>query len=67
MEIMAIPRKETLIFLEQIDNWVSEEEFTNDGVILTFRKDTPIKIISLFKEIQNKLNFKVKKYVISST
>lgn len=67
MEIMVLPHKETLIFLKQIDSWVSQEEITNDGVVLTFHRDTPEKIISLFETIKNKLDFRVKKYVIAST
>ncbi|MBS4761688.1 hypothetical protein KG089_03050 [Carnobacteriaceae bacterium zg-ZUI252] len=66
MDIMTIPQKETLIYFKKIDKWVSAVEYTEDGVILTFDKNTPNETILLFEKIKDKLDFKVKEYTISS-
>ncbi|QTU83296.1 hypothetical protein J7S27_01915 [Carnobacteriaceae bacterium zg-C25] len=63
---MTIPQKETLIYFKKIDKWVSAVEYTEDGVILTFDKNTPNETILLFEKIKDKLDFKVKEYTISS-
>lgn len=60
--MMRLPRKETLVYYEEIDNWIASEEITGDGVILVFKKDTPSDVIELFEKIKDKLNFKVKEY-----
>ena len=59
---MVLPRKETLVYYEEIDNWITSEEITSDGVILVFKKDTPSDVIELFEKIKDKLDFKVKEY-----
>ena len=60
--MMVLPRKEPLIYLRKIDNWIASEEITDGGVILVFKKDTPSDVIGLFEEIKDKLDFKVKEY-----
>lgn len=65
MEIMALPRKETLVYFNEIDNWIASEEITDNGVILVFERDTPSNVVSLFEDIKDKLDFKVKNYMVS--
>ena len=59
---MVLPRKETLVYYEEIDNWIASEEITDNGVILVFKKSTPSDVIELFEKIKDKLDFKVKEY-----
>lgn len=59
---MILPRKETLVYYERIDDWIISEEITDDGIILIFKRDVPIDVISLFEKIKGKLDFKVKEY-----
>lgn len=59
---MRLPRKETLVYYEEIDNWIASEEIMDNGVILVFKKDTPSDVIELFEKIKDKLDFKVKEY-----
>lgn len=65
MEIMALPRKETLVYFNEIDNWIASEEITDNGVVLVFERDTPSNVVSLFEDIKDKLDFKVKNYMVS--
>ncbi|WP_314990389.1 hypothetical protein [uncultured Gemella sp.] len=65
MEIMALPSKETLIYFNEIDDWIYSEEVTDNGVILFFEKSTPSNIITLFENIKDKLDFKIKDYLIA--
>ena len=60
--MMRLPRRETLVYYEKIDNWITLEEITSDGVILVFKKNVPIDVIRLFDRIKDKLDFKVKEY-----
>ena len=60
--MMVLPTKETLVYLEKVNDWIVSEEITDDGVILVFKKDTPSDVIGLFEEIKDKLDFKVKEY-----
>jgi len=60
--MMRLPSKETLVYYEEIDNWITSEEITDDGVILVFKKSTPSDVIELFEKIKDKLDFKVKEY-----
>lgn len=60
--MMVLPRKETLVYYEGIDSWITSEEITDNGVILVFKKDVPSDVITLFEEIKDKLDFKVKEY-----
>ena len=60
--MMVLPRKETLVYYEEIDNWIASEEITDNGVILVFKKSTPSDVIELFEKIKDKLDFKVKEY-----
>ena len=60
--MMRLPRKETLVYYERIDDWITSEKITDNGVILVFKKDTPSDVIGLFEEIKDKLDFKVKEY-----
>lgn len=59
---MRLPRAETLIYLRKIDDWITSEEITDNGVILVFKKGVPSDVIGLFEEIKDKLDFKVKEY-----
>ena len=60
--MMVLPRKETLVYYERIDDWITSEEITDDGVILVFKRDVPSDVISLFEKIKDKFDFKVKEY-----
>lgn len=60
--MMRLPRKETLVYYERVDDWIALEEITDNGVILVFKKDTPSNVIELFDGIKDKLDFKVKEY-----
>ena len=60
--MMRLPTKETLVYYEEIDNWITSEEITDNGVILVFEKDVPGDVIGLFEGIKDKLDFKVKEY-----
>ena len=60
--MMVLPRKETLVYLEKVNNWIASEEIVSDGVILVFKKDVPSDVIELFEKIKGKLDFKVKEY-----
>ena len=60
--MMVLPRKEPLIYLRKIDNWIALEAITDDGVILVFKKGVPSDVIELFKKIRGNLDFKVKEY-----
>ena len=60
---MITPRVvETLIYFEKIDSWIASEEITEDGVVLVFKRDIPSDVISLFEEMKDKLDFKVREY-----
>ena len=60
--MMVLPRKETLVYYEKIDDWIISEEITDNGVILVFKRDVPSDVIELFEKIKDKLDFKVKEY-----
>lgn len=60
--MMKLPSKETLVYLEKVNDWVVSEEITDNGVILVFKKDTPSDVIGLFEEIKDKLDFTVKEH-----
>ena len=60
--MMVLPRKETLVYYEKVDNWIASEEIVSDGVILVFKRDVPSDVIGLFEKIKDKLDFKVKEY-----
>ena len=60
--MMVLPRKETLVYYERIDDWIASEKITDDGVILIFKRDVPSDVIELFEKIKDKLDFKVKEY-----
>ena len=60
--MMVLPRKETLVYYERIDNWIASEEITDNGFILIFKRDVPSDVIELFEKIKDKLDFKVKEY-----
>lgn len=59
---MVLPRKETLVYLEKVNGWITSEEITDNGVILVFKRDVPGDVIELFKKIRGNLDFKVKDY-----
>lgn len=59
---MRLPRKETLVYLEKVNNWIASEEIVSDGVILVFKKDVPGDVMTLFEKIRGNLDFKVKEY-----
>lgn len=60
--MMVLPRKETLVYYEEIDNWIASEEITDNGVILVFKRDVPSDVMTLFEKIKDKMDFKVKEY-----
>lgn len=60
--MMVLPRKETLVYYERIDDWIASEEITDDGVILVFKRDVPSDVIELFEKIKDELDFTVKEY-----
>lgn len=60
--MMRLPRKETLVYYEEIDNWIALEKITDNGVILVFKRDVPGDIMTLFEKIKDKLDFKVREY-----
>ena len=60
--MMRLPKKETLVYYEEIDNWIVLEKTTDNGVILIFKRDVPSDVIGLFEKIKDKLDFKVKEY-----
>lgn len=60
--MMRLPTKETLVYYERIDDWITSEEITDNGVILVFKKDVPSDVMALFEKIKDKLDFKVKEY-----
>lgn len=60
--MIRLPRKETLVYYEKVDNWIASEEIVSDGVILVFKKGVPSDVISLFEKIKGKLDFKIKEY-----
>lgn len=60
--MMRLPRKETLVYYEEIDNWIVLEKTTDNGVILIFKRDVPSDVIGLFERIKDKLDFKVREY-----
>ena len=59
---MVLPRKETLVYYEKIDDWITSEKITDNGVILVFKRDVPGDVIELFEKIRGNLDFKVKEY-----
>lgn len=60
--MMVLPRKETLVYYEKVDDWIASEEIVSDGVILVFKKGVPSNVIELFEKIRDKLGFTVKEY-----
>ena len=60
--MMRLPRKETLVYYERIDDWITSEKITDNGVILVFERDVPSDVIRLFERIKDKLDFKVREY-----
>lgn len=60
--MMVLPTKETLVYYERIDNWITSEEITDNGVILVFKRDVPSDVMALFEKIKDKLDFKVREY-----
>lgn len=60
--MMRLPRKETLVYYEEIDHWITSEKITDNGVILVFKRDVPSDVIEPFEKIKDKLDFKVKEY-----
>ena len=60
--MMRLPRKETLVYLRKVNDWIASEKITDNGVILVFKRDVPSDVIGLFEKIKDKLDFKVKEY-----
>lgn len=60
--MMRLSTKETLVYYEKIDDWITSEEITDNGIILVFKRDVPSDVIGLFEEIKDKMDFKVKEY-----
>ena len=59
---MRLPKKETLVYYEEIDNWIVLEKTTDTGAILIFKRDVPSDVIGLFEKIKDNLDFTVKEY-----
>ena len=64
--MMRLPRKETLVYLRKVNDWIALEEITDNGVILVFKRDVPSDVIELFEKIKDKMDFKVKEYSIGN-
>lgn len=64
--MMRLPRKETLVYYERIDDWITSEKITDNGVILVFKRDTPGDVVSLLEKVKDKLDFTVKEYSIGN-
>ena len=60
--MMRLPRKETLVYLRKVNDWIALEEIMDNGVILVFKRNVPGDVIELFKKIRGNLDFKVKEY-----
>ena len=60
--MMRLPTKETLVYLEKVNDWIASEEIMDNGVILIFKKGVPSDVMTLFEKIKDKLDFKVKEY-----
>lgn len=60
--MMRLPTKETLVYLEKVNGWITSEEITDNGVILVFKKDVPSDVMALFEKIKDGLDFKVREY-----
>ena len=60
--MMRLPRKETLVYYERIDDWITSEKITDNGVIMVFKKGVPSDVMTLFEKIKDKMDFKVKEY-----
>ena len=60
--MMRLPTKETLVYYEKIDDWITSEEITDNRVILVFKRDVPSDVMTLFEKIKDKLDFRVKEY-----
>ena len=60
--MMRLPTKETLVYLEKVNDWIVSEEITDNGVILVFKRGVPSDVIRLFERIKDKLDFKVREY-----
>ena len=60
--MMRLPTKETLVYLEKVNDWIVSEEITDNGIILVFKRDVPRDVFSLFEKIKDKMDFKVKEY-----
>ena len=60
--MMRLPRKETLVYLEKVNDWIASEKITDNRVILVFKRGIPSDVIELFEKIKDKLDFKVKEY-----
>ena len=60
--MMRLPTKETLVYLEKVNDWIVSEEITDNGIILVFKRDVPSDVIRLFERIKDKLDFKVREY-----
>lgn len=57
MEVMAIPSKELLIFYDKIDEWVEQTYPDEQTPRVTFKKETPQSVLSLFDSIKLKIGF----------
>lgn len=60
--MMRLPTKETLVYLEKVNDWIVSEEITDNGIILVFKRDVPSDVMTLFEKIKDKMDFKVKEY-----
>lgn len=62
MEVMALPSKETLLFIREIDPWIASESLHPDGVVLVFQKETPDTVMDLLRDIKKKIDFNIKSF-----
>lgn len=64
--MMRLPRKETLVYLRKVNDWIASEKITDNGVILVFKRDVPSDVVSLLEKVKDKLDFTVKEYSIGN-
>ena len=62
MEVMALPTRETLTFFDEVVPWLTDQNVKENGVIFTFKKDTPSSVFELLENIKSNLTFKVLEY-----
>ncbi|WP_449454932.1 hypothetical protein [Streptococcus suis] len=57
IDVMTRPSKELLIFSNEIEDWILSEEETPNGLVFSFKPETPKSILELFDRIKSELSF----------